>query len=88
MLRQAAVDGLGLAMFPDFFVESELADARLVPVLAECRTQELNVSAVYASRRNVPPKLRVFVDFLAERFGEPPTLRGCRGMRQETCVQI
>ena len=33
-LRQAAIDGLGLAMFPDFFVEDELADGRLVPVLA------------------------------------------------------
>jgi DNA-binding transcriptional LysR family regulator len=81
VLRQAAVDGLGLAMFPDFFVERELADGRLVPVLAECRTPELSVSAVYASRRNVPPKLRVFVDFLGERFGEAPAARSHRGPR-------
>lgn len=81
VLRQAAVDGLGLAMFPDFFVERELADGRLVPVLDACHMPELNVSAVYASRRNMPPKLRVFIDFLVERFGEAATARDLRGGR-------
>ena len=87
VLRKAAIDGLGLAMFPDFFVEDELADGRLVPVLAECRTEQLTVSAVYASRRNVPPKLCVFVDFLAERFGEA-AIAVCAGTRRATgsCV--
>ena len=68
-LKQAALDGLGLGMFPSFFVERELADGRLKHVLADCGTTELSINVVYATRRHLLPKARVFVDFLAERFG-------------------
>jgi DNA-binding transcriptional LysR family regulator len=68
-LKQAALDGLGVAMFPDFFVEREVADGRLRPVLGDYDTGELSINVVYASRRHPPPKARAFVDFLVERFG-------------------
>jgi DNA-binding transcriptional LysR family regulator len=69
VLKQAALDGLGLGMFPGFFVERELADGRLRRVLPDHGTQELSINVVYASRRHVLPKARAFVDFLVERFG-------------------
>ena len=34
--------------------------------------QNSDILAVYASRHNLPPKVRVFVDFLAERMGPVP----------------
>ena len=68
-LKQAALDGLGLGMFPSFFVERELADGRLVRALRGYGTGELSINVVYASKRHLLPKARVFVDFLAERFG-------------------
>jgi DNA-binding transcriptional LysR family regulator len=70
-LKQAALDGLGIGMFPSFFVEREIADGRLRQVLAEHGTGELSINVVYASKRHLLPKARVFVDFLVERFGAP-----------------
>lgn len=68
VLKQAALDGVGLAQFPRFFVARELADGRLVQALPGYGTPELSINAVYVSRRNLLPKVRAFVDFLAERL--------------------
>ena len=68
-LKQFALDGLGLSLFPRFFVENELASGRLVQVLADYPGPELSINAVYGTRRHLMPKLRVFLDFLRERFG-------------------
>ena len=68
-LKQAALDGLGIAMFPRFFVASELDSGKLVQVLPGYDMPALTISAVYATRRHVPPKVRAFVDFLAEALG-------------------
>jgi DNA-binding transcriptional LysR family regulator len=67
-IKQAAVDGLGLAMFPNFFVERELADGRLVHLLPDVKSTELSINVVYATRRNLLPKVRAFVGFMVERF--------------------
>jgi DNA-binding transcriptional LysR family regulator len=68
-LKQFALDGLGLAVFPRFFVEQELASGRLVQVLADYPAPELSMHAVYETRRHLLPKLRAFLNFLGERFG-------------------
>lgn len=75
VLKQAALDGLGLGMFPSFFVERELAEGRLQRVLPDCETEGASINVVYASRRQLLPKVRAFVDFMAERFG-PAKARG------------
>lgn len=64
----AAVEGLGIAMEPDFIVGVELKNGALVPVLASFEAPALPIYAVYPSRRFLPAKVRAFVDFLAERF--------------------
>ncbi len=68
VLKQATLDGVGLALFPRFFVARELENGRLVQALPGYGTHELSISAVYVSRRNLLPKVRAFVDFLAERL--------------------
>lgn len=68
VLKQAALDGVGLAQFPRFFVARELADGRLVQALPGYGTPELSINLVYVSRRNLLPKVRAFVDFLAGRL--------------------
>jgi hypothetical protein len=46
-------------------------------VLCKFKPQELAVYAVYPERRNLMPKVRSFVDFLATTFGpEPPWEQG------------
>lgn len=64
----AAVQGVGIALEPDFIVGSELKKGTLVPVLKSFEAPALPVYAVYPSRRHLPAKVRAFVDFLAERF--------------------
>jgi len=70
VLKQAAIDGLGIAFFPAFFVERDIVDGRLVPILKDCDGPAFFIQAVYASRHHLPPKVRAFVDFLVEYLGE------------------
>jgi len=45
---------------------------RQVPFLTGWRTRALTIWALYPHRRLLSPKVRTFVDFLAERFGGEP----------------
>lgn len=72
VLRQAALGGLGLVMLPTFIVGADLQAGTLVRVLEEFVPQQVGVYAVYPHARHLSPKVRAFVDFLAERFGPRP----------------
>ena len=71
-----ALRGCGLIQVPRFHVEQELADGRLVEVLGAWRSPDFPLSALYPYRRQLSPRLRVFVDWIAglyrERFGALP----------------
>jgi len=71
-LKIAALRGLGFVNLPTFFVGSELQAGTLVTVLDRYIPQDASVSAVYPHSRHLSPKVRAFVDFLAERFGPRP----------------
>lgn len=66
-IKRAALDGLGILRFPELFVEKELREGKLVALLRDYEMQQISLSAVFPARQNLPPKVRVFVDFLAER---------------------
>jgi DNA-binding transcriptional LysR family regulator len=66
----AAVAGLGVAFEPDFMVESALATGELVRVLPGYESTPGEIWAVYPSRRHLSAKVRLFVDHLAQQFGE------------------
>lgn len=72
VLRQAALGGLGLVMLPTFIVGADLQAGTLVRVLEEFVPQQLGIYAVYPHARHLSPKVRAFVDFLAEHFGPRP----------------
>lgn len=69
LLRDAAVAGLGITTLPEFIVAADLAAGRLVPVLTEHPAPALPLWALWPSRRYVPAKVRLFVDYLAEHLG-------------------
>jgi len=72
-LREAAVAGFGLVLMPSFIVGEEVRRGRLTPVLSDWIAGEpLAIHAIYPASRNLSPKVRVFVDFLAERFAPEP----------------
>lgn len=70
-VRRAVVAGHGLAVLPRFYVEDDICDGRLVPVLADYRLPSSAVYAVYPAAQQVSPKVRLFVDFLVDRLGAP-----------------
>ncbi len=69
LLVAAAVEGIGIAMEPDFIAAPDLAAGRLVRVLPGYVVPPAGIYAVYPSRRHLSAKVRAFIDFLAERFG-------------------
>jgi DNA-binding transcriptional LysR family regulator len=68
--RRAALAGVGVALLPHVLVWDNLRHAELAPLLTGYRTQAIPVSVVYASRRNLPARTRVVIDFLLEVIQE------------------
>jgi DNA-binding transcriptional LysR family regulator len=72
-VRAAALAGQGIIWQPTFLIGDDLRQGRLVPLLPGYRMPDIDVLAVYPSRRHLSAKVRVMVDFLAEAFrGVPP----------------
>ncbi len=67
--REAALAGLGVLLTPDFYVADAVRAGTLVPILEDWRLPERGIYALYPERRLLAPKVRAFVDFLAERMG-------------------
>jgi DNA-binding transcriptional LysR family regulator len=62
----ACLAGLGIIQVPEVGVREHLARGRLVEVLPEFRAEPMPVSLVYAHRRNLPKRVRVFMSWIAE----------------------
>lgn len=73
VLVDAAIRGFGIALQPDFIVQAPLADGRLVRLLQKFAPPELGIYAVLPGTRFVPYRVRVLIDFLAERLRETAT---------------
>ncbi len=68
MELKLALGGLGVARLPDFICGKDVAAGRLEPVLQKYQAPPRGIFAIYPHRRHLSPKVRMFVDFLAERF--------------------
>ncbi|MFN7101357.1 MAG: LysR family transcriptional regulator [Pseudorhizobium sp.] len=72
-VRDAATAGLGIALMATWCASDELRSGTLVPALPGyplISTQTL--WALYPSSRELAPKVRVFIDWLVDRFGNQP----------------
>jgi DNA-binding transcriptional LysR family regulator len=65
ILRQAAVDGIGIALLPELSARVALADGRLERVLPDWTGPEGILHLVFTSRRGLLPGVRAFIDFAA-----------------------
>lgn len=74
-IRQAARDGLGLALLPDWLVGPDLAAGRLMDLFPEhdVTATSFDTAAwlIYASRRYIPKKVRLMTKFLRAHLGRP-----------------
>ena len=67
-LEALAVAGMGICYEPDFIVGPDVRAGRLKPLLRGYARAASSIYVVYPSRRHLSAKVRVFTDFLAERF--------------------
>lgn len=71
-LRHAALLGHGISMHPNYMVAQDVKENRLRIVLPAFLPTGLDIYAMYPSRRNVPGRVRLFLEFLRERFQVNP----------------
>lgn len=69
VLAEAAALGMGVTTHPDFIVDDYIAAGRVEQILADFPQPELGIYAMLPSNRQVPHRVRVLKDFLAERLG-------------------
>lgn len=60
--------GFGLIQAPRYRFANDLAEGRLVEVLADCPPSPAPLSALYSRARQSAPRLRAFMDFVVEVF--------------------
>jgi DNA-binding transcriptional LysR family regulator len=72
LLAEAAARGAGIVFEPSFIVGPEVRAGRLVPLLQEFTAPPAPIFAVYPSRKHLSAKVRLFVDFVIERFSHAP----------------
>jgi DNA-binding transcriptional LysR family regulator len=72
LLAEAAAQGAGIVFEPAFIVGSDVRAGRLVPLLQDFVAAPMPIYAVYPSRKHLSAKVRLFVDFLVERYADAP----------------
>lgn len=69
-LTQLARDGVGITRVGAFSAEDDIREGRLVPLLEAFNPGDREaIHAVFVGGANMPARVRVFVDYLAERLG-------------------
>lgn len=71
-LKKAALLGAGIAVHPYYMVSEELRSGALEVVLPQYTPQELDIYAVFSTRRNMPVRVRALLEFLKEWAAQPP----------------
>jgi len=72
VLRDAAVQGRGIALLPTFIAGADFQQGCLATILPGYQAPEISIYAIYPATRHLSLKVRVFIDFLVERFGGRP----------------
>ncbi len=71
----ACVAGAGLAVLSSWHADADIASGKLVQIdLKDATPKELEIWAVYPTRRQVLPKVRVFVEAMRERLARPASV--------------
>ncbi|MFC5299946.1 LysR family transcriptional regulator [Azospira restricta] len=71
-LLDAAIRGLGITSAPSFIAAAAVEAGSVRPILTDYAQPELGIYAVFPGNRYVPRRVRVLVDYLAERIGPEP----------------
>lgn len=59
---------MGLLFIPPIFIEKELAQSKVVRILPEMQSAEMQLWAFYPNTEFIPVKTRLFLDYLKEKL--------------------
>jgi DNA-binding transcriptional LysR family regulator len=92
MIRNAALEGIGIALLPTWIISDELKSGRIKQILPEYDLTptgfDAGLYAVFPRAPQMSPKMRVFLDFLVETFGKraPDLARMSREVRSNAAL--
>ncbi|SEG03035.1 LysR family transcriptional regulator [Marinobacterium lutimaris] len=75
--REMAVEGTGICRMPRVFLNNQVEEGKLVEVLTDFTMTPTEINAVYASRRNLTPRVRAFLDHMTESLQNHPWISNC-----------
>jgi DNA-binding transcriptional LysR family regulator len=67
-LLNAAISGLGIAYLPSFLYADAMKQGLVEEAINDLPVETLGIYAVYPPGRFTQPKVRAFIDFLANAF--------------------
>jgi DNA-binding transcriptional LysR family regulator len=76
VLHDWCLAGYGIAWRSTWEVEREVADGRLVEVLAEFAAPPNGIYAVFPQRKHLPLRVRLWIDFLKHNYSRPEFWNG------------
>lgn len=68
IIRGMTLEGLGISFLPDFFVDDDIAEGRLINLLGNEINERIGIYTLLPSRRQITPAARAFADFVAGNF--------------------
>lgn len=88
VVREAVLSGIGIAYRSTWDIGESLMSGKLEQVLPQYESSRLvAIHAVYASKTFLPLKVRLFIDYLAELYGNTPyweqTMNDGRQMKRQ-----
>lgn len=60
--------GIGIGQLPSYLAAPLVAQGLLVRLLVRHTTERFGLSVYYAQRAQLPPRARLFIDFVVERL--------------------
>jgi len=79
IMKTFCIDGFGIALLPDFFVQPELSQQLLVPVLPEWKPQPRRIYCAYQKQRFAGRKLSDLITLMADCIKDIDTFSGYVG---------
>ncbi|MGB5444471.1 MAG: LysR substrate-binding domain-containing protein [Psychromonas sp.] len=71
-LVNAAIYGGGIIIQPTFIAGEAIAEGKLKRILTEYEPDPMAIYAVYANRKFLASKVRIFIDFVSQFYGDIP----------------
>ena len=86
-LRQAALEGLGIALLADYLVAPGLRSGALCEVLPDMRLPDLWLKAMVPNNRAELPRIRALLEWLSVTLGQLALSEGFVFSVQDACAQ-